>query len=337
MRRQIRQYAARVGVDARLIQGAGGNLSWKEVDSLWIKASGTWLANALEREVFVEVSLSEARVCARNGGDSYAECVKSGLDLRPSIETALHVLLPQRVVFHCHAVDVVARSVRVGGRLDLLERLDGLPWVWVEYAKPGPRLAAAVRSKVEGAIGSIPSILVLANHGLVVAGDSLDEADAFLMEVMRRTALASRPVSGLHDSSPLEARWLRHGYRLPIDCAVHSLATDPISIELVRKRWVLYPDHAVFLGTTAAVCEAGVVPEEFLERHASHPVCVIVPGEGVLVSSACSKGQEAMLECYAAVTRCLPSSKEVVGLSRDQVSELIDWEAENYRRNMSFR
>lgn len=36
--------SARVGADPDLVQGAGGNTSIKEGGTLWIKASGLWLA-----------------------------------------------------------------------------------------------------------------------------------------------------------------------------------------------------------------------------------------------------------------------------------------------------
>jgi rhamnose utilization protein RhaD (predicted bifunctional aldolase and dehydrogenase) len=39
-------YCSTIGRDPLLVQGAGGNVSWKEGNTLWIKASGTWLADA---------------------------------------------------------------------------------------------------------------------------------------------------------------------------------------------------------------------------------------------------------------------------------------------------
>lgn len=49
--------SARVSADPLLVQGAGGNTSIKEVGTLWIKASGLWLAHARQRDVMVPVAL----------------------------------------------------------------------------------------------------------------------------------------------------------------------------------------------------------------------------------------------------------------------------------------
>ena len=42
----VEDFCSRIGADPLLVQGAGGNVSWKKGSVLWIKASGTWLAHA---------------------------------------------------------------------------------------------------------------------------------------------------------------------------------------------------------------------------------------------------------------------------------------------------
>jgi hypothetical protein len=54
--------SARVGRNMLLVQGAGGNSSIKDGDVLWVKASGTWLADADAKDIFVPVSLGAARL-----------------------------------------------------------------------------------------------------------------------------------------------------------------------------------------------------------------------------------------------------------------------------------
>jgi rhamnose utilization protein RhaD (predicted bifunctional aldolase and dehydrogenase) len=50
-RASISAYCAEIGRDPLLVQGAGGNVSWKANDTLWIKASGTWLADAMVKDM----------------------------------------------------------------------------------------------------------------------------------------------------------------------------------------------------------------------------------------------------------------------------------------------
>ena len=50
-------YCAEIGHDRLLVQAAGGNASWKEGGTLWVKASGTWLAEAQKKDIFLPVDL----------------------------------------------------------------------------------------------------------------------------------------------------------------------------------------------------------------------------------------------------------------------------------------
>ena len=54
---ELEALSARIGADPLLTQGAGGNTSLKIDGTLWIKASGTWLAHALERRIMVPVEI----------------------------------------------------------------------------------------------------------------------------------------------------------------------------------------------------------------------------------------------------------------------------------------
>ncbi|MEZ5478563.1 MAG: hypothetical protein R3E95_14125 [Thiolinea sp.] len=55
----LRQLSARVGADPLLVQAAGGNTSLKDGEVLWVKASGTWLMHAEERDIMVPVQRHE--------------------------------------------------------------------------------------------------------------------------------------------------------------------------------------------------------------------------------------------------------------------------------------
>jgi rhamnose utilization protein RhaD (predicted bifunctional aldolase and dehydrogenase) len=46
--------------------------------------------------------------------------------LRPSIETTVHALMPQRVVLHVHCVDTISLAVRAEGPRAFADLLDGL-------------------------------------------------------------------------------------------------------------------------------------------------------------------------------------------------------------------
>ena len=100
-------YCTHIGADPMLVQGAGGNVSWKDGETLWVKASGTWLADAARKEIFVPVDLTHLQRVIAAGDFNVSPMVFGGSNLRPSIETLLHVLMPHKVVVHFHAVEVL--------------------------------------------------------------------------------------------------------------------------------------------------------------------------------------------------------------------------------------
>ena len=96
--------SARVGADPALVQGAGGNTSIKEAGTLWIKASGLWLAQAHERDVMVPVDLDPLLAALERNDPAFEKAQGFVISehnpswLRPSIETMVHALMPQKIV-----------------------------------------------------------------------------------------------------------------------------------------------------------------------------------------------------------------------------------------------
>src|SRR6478609_1103987 len=89
----LRRLSAAIGADAALTQAAGGNTSIKLDGVMWIKASGTWLAHAGNRDIFVPVKLDLLRQ-GIDGNDPACETCVDYVDhelnignLRPSVET----------------------------------------------------------------------------------------------------------------------------------------------------------------------------------------------------------------------------------------------------------
>ena len=327
-------WSARIGADPLLVQGGGGNTSVKQDGTLWVKASGTWLAQARERDIFVPLPLDEARAALGHAdGESRLARLGAAHALRPSIETSLHALLPHPVVAHVHSVNTIAWAVRADAHVRLSALLQGLNWAWVPYRRPGYPLTQAVR---EALSERDADVLVLANHGLVVGAPDCAAAEALLGEVERRLALTERA-----SAAPDLAR-LRAGndlnWELPQDPRVHALATDAVALAVARDG-ALYPDHAVFLGARAAVLDgADALSDAFARCVAAGgvaPAFALLPGAGVLVAPGLSAGAQAMLLCLALVALRLRGDEDLVYLGDEDVAALVDWEAEAYRRALA--
>ncbi len=331
-------YSAKCGQDPLLVQAAGGNTSIKQNGVLWVKASGTELADALLKDIFVPVALAPLLTGLERGDpacETSADFVVRELNtrgLRPSIETTFHAVLPQRIVVHVHCVETLSWACREDGEAELRTRLKGLDWVWVPYGRPGLPLSLQLKAR----LSPIPSVVVLGNHGLVVAGETVEAAAKLLAEVgrrLRRPAAEARPANW----AKLEQAANGSTY-LPVrDAQVHGIATDPFRLEAAR-RGSLYPDHVIFLGPSAVVLSEGETAADALARE-PRPMAplMLVPGAGALLPQSALPSAHALARCLADVTARLRPGDPLHYLNPSDEMALLNWDAEKYRQALAKR
>jgi rhamnose utilization protein RhaD (predicted bifunctional aldolase and dehydrogenase) len=336
----LRALSARIGADPALVQAAGGNTSLKVGDTLWIKASGTWLMHALRDEIMVPVlmppllkAVAEADPSAEKAEAHVIAALNPG-GLRPSIETTVHALMPQRVVLHVHCVDTIATAVQANAEGLLSERLDGMGWVLVPYRRPGLPLARAIAERRRAGT----DILVLGNHGLVVAADTVAQAEALLSRVC---GLLARPPRRAPAADPADLlRRAGADYRLPAHEGAHAAATDLASCRIAAGG-TLYPDHVIFLGRGSAVAgpdeAAADVAVRVQAAGDSPPASILFPGKGVLMRRNANAGADALALCLADVTARIDPQAPLHYLSAEDADQLLNWDAEKYRQDLARR
>ena len=319
--------SARIGADPLLVQGPGGNSSVKLGDELWVKASGVWLAQALERPVFTGLSLAAVRAAvARGEVEDFTAARLPGSDaaLRPSIETALHALLPHAAVLHAHAVNAMTVSVLADGPARAAAALDGdVRWAWVPYCRPGAPLAAAIA----GVLARAPAdVLLLANHGTVVGADTPRAAEELLRDVETRLALPVATLPGGAGGAG-DADYEPHA-------AAHGLACDA-RLTAIFAAAPLFPDQVVFVGgavpallpgETMAVCAARVNAASGV-----WPALILAPGVGAFARRDRTPSADAVIAGLAEVARRIPADATVTGLPEGAAAALLGWDAEAWR------
>ena len=314
-----------MGRDSRIIQATGGNTSLKQNGTLWVKASGMNLANSLEQNIFIRLDLNQVRehLHQRDPDNGFGFAKICHEDLRPSIETSLHALMPHRVVLHSHPIDVIALTLIETGLSDLSQALRDINWHFIPYSRPGHPLA----SEIARVMATEPAdVLILANHGLVVGGSSPEVASALQDEVIRRVRIKPRLYHGPHERQLYKWLELLPGSRLPIDPVIHTLATDLFSLHLAKQN-PPYPDHVVFCGMRPLIMTSAMPSHKVGAKY------VLIPGVGVVLLESASTATEAMLKAQAEVYLRIPPGNKVKLLSHDQCAELLNWEAEKYRQS----
>jgi rhamnose utilization protein RhaD (predicted bifunctional aldolase and dehydrogenase) len=316
----LKGFSARVGADPLLVQAAGGNTSLKQDGLMWIKASGTWLKDADTKDIFVPVDHAKLMEALKNDDPACETCVGfvstdlNATGLRPSIETTVHALMRQHVVVHVHCVNTIAWAIRANAETLLAERLDAFNWAFIPYARPGLKLAAAISKRLKPET----NVLVLGNHGLVVAANTVAAAELLLAQVIANLSLPARALVP-SDTAAL-ARICKGTDYIPAQHhETHALATDGLA--LVRARdFVFYPDHAVFVGV-------GVATEII-----SGAPLVALPGIGVVIRRGAKSAVEPMGRCLADVMRRIQAHDEIAALTPEDIDQLINWDAEKYRQ-----
>lgn len=305
----LRELSIQLGQDPLLVQASTGNTSVKIGDSLWIKASGKWFIHADADDFLVSVNLSRARHCLRqNMAIPETEAGSSGRCA--SIETAMHAVLPQKVVIHVHSINAIAWAVRQDGPAVLNRCLQGLDWKWIPYTPSGVSLAKAI----ERAVSSCPNanVFVLANHGLVVCEDSCRSAEQLLEEVEARLAISPRPVPRPGEAvlarAASESEWIPPG-----DVGVHALAADQLS-RCILSKGVLYPCQAMFL--------PDLVP--CLSRECRAPALLLIDGEGVLCSKYMTAAQQQVLRGLSQVVQRIDRSAPVRYLTASEIWDVLN-------------
>jgi rhamnose utilization protein RhaD (predicted bifunctional aldolase and dehydrogenase) len=314
---EFKEFSNTLGRDFDLVQGAGGNTSLKTIHSLYVKASGFNLSEALDSEIFTEVS--------RNTNPLSASF--TSLDgKRPSIETSFHMLMPQTIVAHFHAAHIIALSVLKDGRERLSEVLSGFRWTWVNYHRPGLPLAKAISKALNGTGNKAEAdIIVLANHGIIVAGESVQDVAEKIKIISERAVKQTREQPYIDKCMPAAPPTALRDYVPARHAQAQALAFDEIGFGYACAG-SLYPDHVVFLGRGAI----GIAPHDPLPKNPKSKL-IIINKVGVFLHKDCPETAHEMAGALGRIATLIPEGSDVNYLSHSQETELLEWEAEKYR------
>ncbi|MBT3668098.1 MAG: class II aldolase, partial [Opitutae bacterium] len=291
-----------------------------------------WLREAESRNIFVPVDYSEIVRNLEKGDDVCGNPkffqLNEGTTLRPSIETSLHALMPQRYVIHVHSVNAISNAVLQNGEERVSQLLEGFDWSWVPYVRPGLPLTRAVQKIVRSNV----DVLVLANHGLVLGAESKDEALELLNLVEVRLKRFRRDPDMSGTKNLLEV--LKDTRYQPSKFSqIHSLAFDPVSLAIAAEE-PLYPDHIVFLGdgpmSIMSEAQLGAYLKQDI-RLQDHEV-IIVRDMGVVKLDSLSESAEEMLHCLSSVLLRIQPGEKLRYLTRHEQAQILAWDAEKYRQ-----
>ena len=295
-------HAKKLGSDISYVQGPGGNVSFKVDGVLWIKASGKKMSAAMDEEIFVSLDLAgAAELALLDDSSKMLEAVLPGspVGLRPSIETAMHAVISSPVVSHVHSVGSVAVGVLQNSDQALEAVEDFAPIAKIPYVRPGAPLARAIL----GALEPHHKGLLLGNHGLTVWGDTFDEAEDLIAKI------ESVWRSGATDVFPDEME------------SSAGICSPEWSQKLCQG--VLVPDEAVLLGA-----------RPFGNPLAACSISIDDDGETKFEIAPTQDARD-IARMLVAVGQHVPTGAELNYLSDSDVADLLNWDMEKFRQEMS--
>ena len=328
---EISHYAAK---DIAYIQGGGGNTSVKITDTqMAVKASGCKLSDMAELEGYVVVDYKKIRDHF-NAADCDAEDFEAtssqalqasmieveGLKiLRPSVEAGFHSLLKKHVI-HTHSVYANILCCCKEGK-DIASKLfANHSYLWLPYVNPGAVLTSVVAKAIQNH-GSVPEIIFMENHGLIVTADGSKEAIA-LHEMVNN---AIRVELGLTGDFPEVSVRAIDNTRVASDSAYVKdfFSQTGQSLEMIREL-VLYPDQLVYLNNS-------------IYKKDKSPSDLVLEGNQLTykISEKQAKVNEETLVAYLYVIQSIEEKGlTLVSMSLEQQAFILGWESEAYRKSM---
>lgn len=346
---RISKYA---GMRNDLAQAGGGNTSVKLDDNIMlVKSSGCQLADVSEENGCTKVDYRLIVDCFQENIKVDGESVlteEAGKELlekaqreggRASIETFLHAVTG-KYTLHSHPTLVNILTARVGG-MDALRTLFPEA-VFVPYRKPGAALAEAYYKVFREGQGQGASVIFLANHGLVVSGDTARCVIDGTEEVLRKIA-AYLQLS--YEAYPNATKLWNAFADIPelADRIVYLSENRFLSPEkpgddfLNEEKWnhAFCPDCVVY-GSKKPLFLADDFGREdiisFIEKNGI-PAMACYKGRLYILAESVKKAQEIEnVMSFAAQVQAANLSHGMNYLSEGQQDALLNWDAEKYRR-----
>lgn len=354
---------------------------------MWVKSSGTTLATITPDEF---VAMDRAKLAAiwetPYPSDPDAREQQALQDLmaargdsekgrRPSVETLMHALFPHRFVVHTHPTMLNGVTCAREGEAAVREMF-GDTALWVPTIDPGYTLARDMKNRIDQWLtdhdGQWPTIIIMQNHGLVVAAETIEEIDALHATVTEKVQAAidrtpetepeERDTDRLREQAEAVARGLADMYAAHGNALERPAVTAFTNPELRRRAvsreamepisWAFSPDHIVYSGHKPCYVDLPqdtnspqVLQAEVL--HAIHDYChdedaepkivVIRGGTAVAVTPNERKTEIARLLFRNALQ--IAAYAENFGGSQfmpeDQIAFVRGWEVEQFREQHS--
>jgi rhamnose utilization protein RhaD (predicted bifunctional aldolase and dehydrogenase) len=363
---QLIEISRYYGENPAFVLAGGGNTSFKNKDTIWVKASGVPLAG-IGMEGFV--SLSRKKL-SKLGSGSFSEdpalreeqvkaqmkqAVISPAQLRPSVETSLHNLIEYSFVVHTHPTSV--NGLMCANQVfPEVEQRFGERALMVEYTDPGSILFQKLKDRITGyskSHGKVPQIIFIQNHGVFVSADRIDVIRELYEDIAARIGEGRDLSIPSSEYLPFESRVQTRiaeifKTRSLLTKSVHSdlighFTSDRKHLQKVSRPFT--PDMIVYCKSAYLLLRRGVAPDsiggqvlKFERDHGYFPRVILQEGGGLTVVEESQKSVQTVLDVYTDLMKISWLTEQFGGphfMTPEQIRFIDNWEVEHYRREIA--
>ena len=362
------------GANKDYVIAGGGNTSYKDEQTIWIKASGQSLAELTE-DGLVALSREKLHVISSNNyseevavreeqvkNDMFLSIIDPGKNKRPSVETSLHEIIQYKYVVHLHPTLINGILCSRNGK-SLTQKLFGDEVLFVPYTDPGYILFKKLESEIDSyryKFSHDPKIIFLENHGSFVGADTIEEIRKLYSDIISKIEEQIPPIS---EVEPLPFNSLLHkvlpGLRILLsgeNPGVIRFRNNSLIAKFYQNQQEFHkislpltPDIIVYCKTRYLYIEQSSTAEKiidsiryqlphFISEYGYKPKVFIIKDMGVFAIAESYSSAEACLDVYEDLIRISYYASLCGGikfLTPEQVSFIDQWEVENYRRKVS--
>lgn len=355
------EISKRYGADESFVIAGGGNTSYKAEGKMFVKASGTSLAD-IGPEGLVGMDLAKLAVIMQKSYPEDSETRESealsdlmearlpGEEKRPSVETLLHGILPYAYVIHTHPALVNGLTCGKNGE-SAVEELFGQEALFVPVVNPGYILAKTVKESLEmhREGGGGDQIIFLQNHGVFVQADSVEEIDAIYKRIIDAVGrkIKRQPEEGFVLVEEAAEEALLSSIDTPegmcaaggVNKDLNALLSDKASsaFELAPT-----PDHIVYCGFKPLIIDSldDLKSDyyEYTEAYGTPPKLLVVKQIGAFGLGQSRKSARIALSVFLDWVKIAVYAESFGGLQlmpEDKIDFIRNWEAEQFRKKMS--
>jgi rhamnose utilization protein RhaD (predicted bifunctional aldolase and dehydrogenase)/NAD(P)-dependent dehydrogenase (short-subunit alcohol dehydrogenase family) len=372
--RELIEISRAYGADREYVIAGGGNTSFKESNTIWVKASGQPLSEltedglvALDRERLHEISgknYSDDPVIREEQikKDLFQSILDPAQNKRPSVETSLHEIIRYRFVVHLHPT-LINGVLCSRNAKNMILNLFGDKVLFVQYTDPGYTLFKKLEAEIlsyRGKYQNDPKIIFLENHGVFVGADTTAEIRDIYRDIIttieskmpRISDIEQLPYNPLMYKVMPAMRMMLSEEKPKVIRYRHNTIISKFYAsqqEFHKISLPLTPDIIVYCKTRYLYIEQSSTAERILDsvrnqlprfknEYGYLPKVIVIKNIGIIAVDDSVSAAEAVLDVYEDLIRISHYASQCGGikfLTPEQVAFIDQWEVENYRRKIA--